>query len=224
MKSTQRRNLSDQVASQIRDYIVGNRLGPGDRLPTEHQLADKFGVSRVSVREATRALGFLGIVDAAPRRGLHVGRVDMERVSEFLGFHLAICDYPADQLIETRIVLETGALPHLMKRMAKDETIAERLQTINDDLRKTSDLPRFIELDIAFHRELVDSCGLKPLVAFSDLMNIFFQRFRESVRQAEWEDGLNSHQRMIDALTEGRLEDACEEVRGHIESHKERVK
>jgi len=69
----ERTQLSEMVASRIRDHIIEHSLGEGDRLPTEHELADQFGVSRGSIREATKALGFLGIIRSAPRRGLTVG-------------------------------------------------------------------------------------------------------------------------------------------------------
>src|ERR1041385_6362096 len=89
-----RKKLSEMVAERIKDHILTHSLRPGDRLPTEQDLADRFGVSRISVREATQALSFLGMIEASPRRGLKVGKLDMKRVSRYLGFHLAISDYP----------------------------------------------------------------------------------------------------------------------------------
>src|SRR4051794_708215 len=85
-----RHSLGDQVADRIKDYIIARKLTEGDRLPTEQQLADQFGVSRLSVREATRTLVFLGILRSAPRRGLTIGTIDMQRISGFLGFHIAV--------------------------------------------------------------------------------------------------------------------------------------
>ncbi len=219
----ERRNLSDRVAERIKEYILDHGLKPGDRLPTEHALADRFGVSRISIREATKALAFIGIINAAPRRGLSVGQVNMHRVSEFLGFHLAINNYPPVQLIETRIVIETGGLPHAAKRMASQPELYERLCDLNGQLRVTKKLEAWIELDITFHRELLDASGLKPLVAFNDLLDLFFRRFRESVKKAEWAAGVEGHQRLIDALRDGELSLACDELREHIESHKNRV-
>ncbi len=219
----ERRNLSEQVAERIKEYILDHGLKPGDRLPTEHDLADRFGVSRISIREATKALAFIGIINAAPRRGLSVGQVNMHRVSEFLGFHLAINNYPPVQLIETRIVIETGGLPHAAKRMASQPELYERLCDLNAQLRVTKKLEAWIALDIAFHRELLDASGLKPLVAFNDLLDLFFRRFRESVKKAEWAAGVEGHQRLIDALRDGELSLACDELREHIESHKNRV-
>jgi GntR family transcriptional regulator, transcriptional repressor for pyruvate dehydrogenase complex len=219
----ERSRLSDAVARKIKQYIAAGGLAPGDRLPTEHALAEQLGVSRVSVREVTKALEFLGILEARPGRGITVGRLDMGRVSEFLGFHLAINHYPAIPLIETRIVIETGGLPYAARRMAEDPTIYDRLQGLVERFRGTRELQGWIDLDIAFHRALLEASGLGPLVAFNDLLQVFFQRFRESVKKAEWKRGIDSHQRIIDSLREQDLTAACEELRRHIESHKERV-
>ena len=65
-------------------------------------------MSRISVARPP-ALGFLGIVRSAPRRGVTVGRVDMHRVTEYLGFHFALNTIPGSSL-KARIVIETGAL------------------------------------------------------------------------------------------------------------------
>ncbi|MFO0843574.1 MAG: GntR family transcriptional regulator [Gemmataceae bacterium] len=223
LETIERSRLSDAVARKIKQYIAARGLRAGDRLPTEHSLAEQLGVSRISIREATKALEFLGILEARPGRGTTVGRVDMGRVSEFLGFHLAINNYPPLQLIETRIVLETGGLPHAARRMAEDPGLYRRLREQVDGARGARDLQEWIDLDIAFHRALLEVSGLAPLVAFNDLLQIFFQRFRESVKKAEWRRGVESHLRVIDHLRDQRLAEACDEMRRHIDSHKDRM-
>ena len=55
METVKRQNLSEVIAGRIKHFIITNQLKPGDRLPTEHEMAPQFGVSRVSVREATKA-------------------------------------------------------------------------------------------------------------------------------------------------------------------------
>lgn len=131
----QRRQLSDLIAMEIKDLIIENRLKVGDRLPTEQEFEDRFGVSRVSVREATKALGFLGIIDAAPRRGLTISNLNMERVSQFLGFHFVINDYPIDQLLEARLGIERGGFRSAIQRIREDQGIYERLNQICIDTR-----------------------------------------------------------------------------------------
>jgi GntR family transcriptional regulator, transcriptional repressor for pyruvate dehydrogenase complex len=223
LKTIPRSKLRDVVARRLRALIVDGAMKPGDRLPTEAALAEQFGVSRLSLREATKSLEFLGIVEARPGRGLTVGRVDMERVTEYLGFHPALQDVAPHVLIDTRLVIETGVLPHVARRMSEDPALYDRLNAINGELRQARTLQRWVELDIEFHRELIRGSGLSPLMAFSDLLAVFFQQFRESVKKAEWADGIASHQRILDELRAGHLPLADQHLRAHIESHRGRI-
>lgn len=222
LQSIDRPKIREVVAERLKSYIVAEKLRAGDRLPTEADLAARFGVSRLSLREATKSLEFLGILESKPGRGLTVGAVNMERVTEYLGFHPALQSVSPDELIDTRILIECGVLPHVIRRMKADPGIYDRLTAINNQLRETQDLQPFILLDIALHHGLIEASGLSPLLAFGDLLAVFFQRFRESVQRAEWEHGLASHQLILDSLRDGDLETASREVRAHIESHRGR--
>ena len=86
-------------------------------------------------------------------------------------------------------------------------------------MRRARSLSDRVELDIAFHRRLVEASGLSPLLTFSNLLAVFFRKFRESLRHADWEAGIESHQRLIDALRAGRLAAAREELQQHMKSH-----
>ncbi|REK06849.1 MAG: FadR family transcriptional regulator [Planctomycetota bacterium] len=223
LKAVKRPKIRDVVALRLKNYIAQEFLQPGDRLPTETELADRFGVNRLSLREATKALEFLGIVDAKPGRGLTVGRIDMQRIVEHLGFHPALHDVEPGELIDTRTVIETGVLPFVARRMRQDPSIHERLTRINADLRRARSLRKFVELDIAFHHELVAASGVTPLMAFSDMLVVFFRRFLESVKKGQWQDGADSHQFIIDALQAGKVAAADKRLRKHIESHRKRI-
>ncbi len=218
-----KRKIRDVVADHLTSYITSERLKPGDRLPTETALAEQLGVSRLSLREATKALEFLGIVTSKPGVGLTVGSVDLDRVTSYLGFHPALQEAPALQLIQTRILIETGVLPYVIRRMQEDPTVYESLAEIVEQLRRERDLARWVELDIAFHRRLVESSGLAPLLPFNDLLAVFFQRFRESVKRAESRNAIDGHQRLIELLRAGQLEAACKEMEEHISSHQRRM-
>ncbi len=223
MPTVRRRKVRDQAADLIKQYIIVQNLVPGDRLPTETQLAETLGISRLSVREATKSLEFLGIVQSKTGVGLTVGRIDMGRVTEHLGFHAGLLDVDPQQLIDSRVILETGVLPHVARRMAIDKSIEQRLRALLDRFRSTRDLKTWIELDIQFHRSLLEASGLQPLVAFGDLLHIFFRRFRESVKKGGWKVGIDSHQRLVDLLAADDVEAATAELRQHIESHRERI-
>ncbi len=220
MQAVERKNLSELVAEGIKKHIIENSLRPGDRLPTEQSLAEQFGVSRISIREATKALSFLGIIEASPRRGLIVGHVDMNRVSQYLGFHLAINNYPKEQLLEARLTIELGALPHAIKQVSKNAQLYEQLRSLADAVRDARNLDDRIAADVAFHRGLLHASGIQPLLAFHDLMQIFFDRFRRSLARGDWERGIAAHYRIVEALRDGDLGLATRELREHLELHR----
>lgn len=223
LETIKRPKIRDVVATKLKAYIVSENLKTGDRLPTETELAARFGVSRLSLREATKALEFLGIVESKPGCGLTVGHVNMDRVTEFLGFHPRLQDVSSTELIDSRVLIEIGVLPHVARRMACDNTIYEHLNEINNELRRARSLQRWIEHDIAFHRGLIEASGLSPLMAFSDLLAVFFQKFREGIKMAEWKLGIASHQRILESLKARDVQSAEQELKTHIESHRGRL-
>lgn len=223
LKSLPRPKIRDVVAERLKSYIIEEELVPGDRLPNETELAESFGVSRLSLREATKSLEFLGILKSQTGVGLTVGQIDLDRVTNHLGFHPALHSADPHQLIDSRVIIETGVLPHVARRMAADATIYSSLQAIVDRFSGARKLEDWLKLDIEFHRALIDASGLQPLVAFGDLLQVFFRRFRDSVKKTEWKAGTESHQRIIYDLKDQNVERAVEELKAHIESHRQRM-
>lgn len=209
-----RPKLRDVVADRLKSYILDEGLKSGDRLPTESDLARRFGVSRLSLREATKSLEFLGILESRPGRGLSVGRVDMDRVTEYLGFHPVLQDLPSRVLIDTRVVLESGVLPHVARRMAADPSLFETLDATNRQLACCRDLVEGVDLDRRFHHQLVAASGLTPFLAFGDLLAVFFRRFGEHL---DVDAAVRGHRIIIDALRSGDVAEADREVREHVE-------
>ena len=220
-RTVARERLSDAVAASIKAYIMEKQLRAGDRLPTEQTLADMFGVSRISVREATKALAFIGIIEAAPKRGLTVGRIDMQRVTDYLGFHFALNDYPKEQLLKTRLILETGALGEAMPRIAADDALFNHLIAMTEQHAQVRDLDEYIRHDVAFHHALLAASGIEPLLAFNDLLAVFFSRFRTSVLKLRhtWPLGVQGHRYIVLALRAGHLTKATALLREHLSAY-----
>jgi GntR family transcriptional regulator, transcriptional repressor for pyruvate dehydrogenase complex len=213
-----RKRLSEELTAQLRKYIIDHNLKPGDPLPTENEMVERFGVSHTVVREATKALDFLGIIHAAPRRGMIVDEFNFQRVSEYFGFHFALCDYPKDELLGSREAIELGVLPHTMKALRKSPALYQRLadlarsgpdETVADD--------RWIAYDIAFHRALVEASGLRPLAAICDLLQAFFHKFREYMTDTG--NGKQVHCQIVEHLHDGQLEEAVKLLRYHMSGY-----
>lgn len=201
----------------MRKYIIDRRLKPGDSLPTENEMVERFGVSHTVVREATKALDFLGIINVAPRRGMVLDEFRFDRVAEYFGFHFALCDYPKEKLLGSRAVIEMGALPYTIKAMRKDPALYDRLKALAEsgpDSGPADDA--WIEHDIAFHRALVEASGLDPLASVCDLLQAFFRKFRTSMNV---EHGKEGHCQIVDALHRGNLDAAVALLRYHLKGY-----
>jgi GntR family transcriptional regulator, transcriptional repressor for pyruvate dehydrogenase complex len=212
----QRKRLSEELTSQLRRHILEKGLKPGDALLTEQEMMARFGVSRTVVREATKALDFLGIIDAVPSRGMVLDQFDFNRVNEYFGFHLALSNYPREQLLKARMVIETGSLYYVMEAMKKDPAVYAALRELAEGCPDAgnSDKKRLIEHDIAFHRALVEASGIAPLASFCDLLQAFFREYRHVLRVNP--RAKSKHFRIIEALQKGKLDRAVDLLRCHL--------
>jgi GntR family transcriptional repressor for pyruvate dehydrogenase complex len=208
-----RRRLSEQLTSQLRKHIIDKGLKPGDPLLTEHEMMVEFGVSRSVVREATKALDFLGIIDAVPSRGMILDEFDFERVSEYFGFHFALSDYPSKQLFEARMVLETGSLYYTMRAMKANPALCDELRKLAEAAPEIDRPDLWVAYDIAFHRRLVEASGIAPLASFSDLLQAFFHKSLSELGSSPIVK--NMHLRIVDALQRENLAEATDLLRSH---------
>src|SRR6266545_3035987 len=80
--------LSDKVASMMLETILSRRLRPGDRLPSERELGEQFGVSRTVIREAVRALVTKGVIEVRSGSGLRVAAVEASAVRESMSLFM----------------------------------------------------------------------------------------------------------------------------------------
>ncbi len=220
-----RKRLSEELTAQLRKHIIDKGLKPGDPLLTEQEMVEQFGVSRTVVREATKALDFLGIIDAVPRRGMVLENFDFARVSEYFGFHFALSDYPREKLLKARVVIETGALFYTMQEMKNNPDLYPRLRKLAEaapDTENSAD-PRWIEYDIAFHRSLVDASDVTPLASFCDLLQAFFRKFRDRMVSDNARGDRKGHIQIVENLHKGKLDAAIKLLRRHMSWYEEHV-
>jgi GntR family transcriptional regulator, transcriptional repressor for pyruvate dehydrogenase complex len=216
-----RKRLSEELTVQLRQHITDKGLKPGDSLLTEQEMMARFGVSRSVVREATKALDFLGIIDAVPSRGMVLDEFDFDRASEYFGFHFALSNYPKGQLLRARVVIETGSLFYVAEAMKKEPDVYTMLRKCAEEgpsPDETADEP-WIEYDIAFHRALVGASGIAPLASFCDLLEAFFQKVRGTVPSNP--HVTHAHVEIVEALRMAELGTAVDLLRGHFRVYEE---
>ena len=168
-----RGSLSDRVAHQVEQLIVGENLRPGDRLPSERELTSRYGVSRTVVRDAIAALEQRGLVTARPGSGIFVCDRSSAAVADVLGVMLRRHSISLPELMETRKLLEVYHAAMAARRAAPAPLVAageaiERMRAARGPLE-------FVEADVAFHEMLGQAAGNRVLAAFlSSLRPLLF--------------------------------------------------
>ncbi|CAN5540472.1 GntR family transcriptional regulator [soil metagenome] len=135
-------SLSERAYGEIRSSIISGRLVPGERL-IEEDLAEDLGVSRAPVREAFRRLADEQLVVEKPRYGTYVREFtakDFVDIYNLLG---------AIESLSVRLIVRNGSSLQPIK------DIVEQMS----DAAKAGDLPRVVEIELDFHRELCSTAG-----------------------------------------------------------------
>ena len=148
-KKVQTQKVYMKIVEQIRDLIKEGRLKPGDKLPSEHILAEKFGTSRPSVREALSALEILGITESRGGKGNFI-RDDLSSPSYEQKFKELEEEESPFELLETRKAVEAEIAGLAAKKATKEE-IGAIQQSLDKMKNSLTNIPEIMEFDREFH-------------------------------------------------------------------------
>lgn len=142
--------LTDRVTRAIQEMILHGEVMPGERLPTQHELAARFGVGLSTVREAIKGLTLIGLVEPRAGRGTVVLPDALKILNNTTLMKANLVSLEADQVLEARLSIE-GALTRLAAMRATDEDIAEIEAAIDEMRRSVNDPAAFVRADLHFH-------------------------------------------------------------------------
>lgn len=211
-----RQTLSSQIAEQVRHAIDEGHYAPSQRLPSERELCEQFGVSRTVLREAQRELVRAGYINVRHGSGSFV-RTRADAQKQALADWLSNHDDRIVKLIEMRSLLEPG-IAALAAQHADSSGIAALQQTV-EQMTKADRIDEIIEADERFHSILARLSGnsmIEQLVehtleAMGGEREVTLKT-AEGVRVAAV-----GHQRVVDAIRSGRPEAASEAMLKHLD-------
>ncbi|GAA4617763.1 FadR/GntR family transcriptional regulator [Saccharopolyspora hordei] len=165
-----RKRLPESLADTLQEEIL--TLSPGDRLPTETELAERFDVSRTVVRETARLLVQRGLVTVKPGRGMTVAEFDGRLIADQYSLLLRLSHGSFDQLQEVRLVLEVEMAVFAAARRTEQHVAAMR--EANERLEAAIDDPEeFLDADLTFHEIVAEASGnpffslmVRPITGF----------------------------------------------------------
>ncbi|MCX6050352.1 MAG: FCD domain-containing protein [Chloroflexi bacterium] len=151
------------IENRIKEYILQNQLRPGDKLPTEEQLAVALQVGRTAVRETFRRLEALGIVESHQGVGRVVREFNFEPILNGLSYGLVFHGHNIMQVLEIRKALDDFFIKDAIQNLQPEDLVA--LEAIVQRMVEGgSDNANFYQEDHAFHALLYNRCG-NPLAA-----------------------------------------------------------
>ncbi len=156
----------DMIIRQIKHLISTGQLSPGDRLPAERKLAERFTVSRGHVREALQKLEFYGILRTLPQSGTIVAGMGIAALEGLITDVLQIEENDFASLVETRVILEVQAATMAAERRTAEDLIAIE-QALGAHEKKLRAGHLAIEEDLLFHLKVAEAAknsALKSLM------------------------------------------------------------
>ncbi len=196
-----KQNIYELVIEHLQQYILDNALRPGDRLPTEAELAEQFGVGRQAIREAMKVLESVGVVETRPRDGSRLKELNVRPLTEHLRFMLELDGVSLQEMATSRCVIECAVLPLVLENA--DETDFQRLADSIERMQQSfGDEARYFQADMDFHKALLKATKNRVMQGFGSVLHEFFMELSSrmvstpEVKQKSSED----HQHIYQAL------------------------
>ena len=215
--------LYQQIVEQIEQSIRSGLLKPGDQLPAERDLAERFGVSRTAVREAVKALCEKGLVEALPGRGTFVIDATSHVIKQSLDL-LSSISTPEGlaHLEDVREIFEPEIAARAAIR-AEPKQLAAMREAIDAMDRSLEDAGAYIEADLDFHLALAEAAQNPLVLTLIDSIVGLLRAQRTRVFHAPDGParGQHHHRRLLHAIERHDPEAARAAMQAHLEQVRE---
>lgn len=214
-------NVSETVQKFLCDFIQKKNLQPGERLPSERELANLLEVSRTSVREALQSLSEKEIIEKKVGKGVYVKKNlhlnDKSFLSTFGAFFNI--DHSLD-LLELRKAIEAEIAYLAAKRIGLNDIniLEQSLVDLEVCIKMESSI---IVPDLVFHRTLALSTNNQVIIDMYNYISEFFKKLR--IEMAIYDDTKNAlyfHQQILKAVKNRDAERSSNLMKEHIEDVK----
>jgi GntR family transcriptional regulator, transcriptional repressor for pyruvate dehydrogenase complex len=215
--------LYEQIVQQIEDSILKGTLKAGDQLPSERDLALKFGVSRTAVREAVKALHEKGLVEAYSGRGTFITNGTSQAVTQSINLMMRIDQVEgSENLAQVRQILEPEIAAMAATRIQEPQLVLmrEAYSTMNGALK---DPEAYIEADLDFHLALAEAAENPLILSLLDSIVGLLreQRLKIFFHESGPERGQFHHARILAAIEKRDPDASRSAMRDHLQQVQE---
>lgn len=205
------------ILLRIHEVIDEEGLKPGDRIPSERELVSRLQVSRSTVREALRALELLGIITTRRGQGTFLQPYQSHRLVELLAFYILRDETARDNLLEMRMLLETGGIRLAALRAQEEDLVGlEGIWSRMEKKVKEGEVP--VEEDYEFHRRMMRASHNHLLLRVWYPVIQYGQTMRETSlnRIGRPQQALREHREILDAIRNRNPREAERRLEAHL--------
>jgi len=204
-KNLKEKTVVQKIIDEIKNSLIKEELLPGDKLPSEEQLCEKFSVSRISVREAIKMLSALGVVSIKRGNGTYITKEVNPSIFNSLVFQLILQEKSSKELAELRTMLEIGVIEVVMdKRTPEDiRRIEESVQNFEKEhSRETPDIERLINCDLDFHLKVTESTHNSLIIGIAEaIFQLYVASFSKILyKRSSVEESIMIHKTVLEGI------------------------
>ncbi len=209
-------SISEQVAEQMKQMILSRVWKPGDKVPSETDLAEAFGVSRVSIREALLKLNAIGLLESRFSGGNYVREVGADIYLNAIIPMAYVGTESVLEVLEFRQVVEAKQAG-LAAKKATPEDVERLEQLLHHMEQEVGNLEAFSDADLGFHIELARMTKNSLLVACMQLIrDVLGENMQKLVERRGYDSGIRCHKEIIEAVRENDERKATQLMDEHI--------
>jgi len=219
-----REPLASEVVRQLIDGVLANRIGAGERLPSERKLSEMLGVGRSVVREALKSLTVLGLVEVRQGDGTYLRGAEAGFLTRAIEWGLLLGAHEAGDLVEARCHLEE-VISALAGERRSDADLEDLHRLMAEMEAAKHDTERFVAADMAFHAKVAEASGNSTLqrimASIASLLRVWIGRVMQ--QETNFTPTCDEHRRVLAALEAGDPVAAREAAAAHMHRARSRL-
>jgi GntR family transcriptional repressor for pyruvate dehydrogenase complex len=210
--------IAEEVADRIRELMLDGTFPAGDPLPSERHLAERFGVSRGSIRDALRTLETIGLVETRHGQGTFPLELSVDRLVAPLASVMSYRADLQDELLDVRRMFEP-AVARVAALRATDEDMADLQRILDAQRQKLKMGQSAISEDTAFHAILARATRNRVIMSIMATLNdlLVESRTNSLLQKGRPVRSMDGHEAVVAALRRRDAEGASQAMYNHID-------
>ena len=218
LTKTESREVQKMIISNIRDLINYKNMEPGEKLPSERMMSEKFGVSRSNVRDAIQKLELYGLLKSIPQSGTFIANIGIIALNGMIDEILRLEEQDFKSLVETRILLELKTSRLAANRRTEDDLLKmkEALDAYTEKVLNGEDA---VQEDLLFHLAIAKAARNSTINTFMLIITpeiiTNFEKYHVCDTSLA-QEGIKEHLAIFEAIKEQNPQKAKQKMKDHF--------